>query len=208
MKPTEKEIEIAKSIVEDLIDVDFFDAVICDDDDRLYFWCLNHQNYLKNNGLTIHSGETKSCVLSDKLPNWVIKVGFVMEGNTEDFCTIEANNFTRAIEEGLEDFFAASYKLCSFPLPKKYSLRKVVTFFIQERAEPDEEKTSITCEEYTGSDENEDIDRLESLFTDCKYKVFCKLLEFIDNWGINDLHSGNFGYTKDGKVKIIDYSGY
>jgi hypothetical protein len=212
MKPTINEIEIAKKIVNDLIEHNFFDAIICEDCDGFYCWrdAKKQKNYLKEAGLSAHSGETKACIISDKLSNWVIKVGYTYsddEGRTTtDFCAIEAKNYKDAIDEGLEEFFAASYELCRVTPPEKYKYEEDIVFFIQEKAEPDDEKTSATCEKYTGSDCNDDFDRVESLFQG--NEKLDSLFEFIDDWNINDLHSGNFGYTKEGKVKIIDYSGY
>lgn len=207
MKPTINEIEIAKKIINGLIEHDFFDAIVCEDCENFGYWCDEHKNYIEKAHLELHCGETKGCIISDELPNWVIKVGFITE-DTEDYCAIEADNFIDVVKKGLEEFFAAIYEICDIPLPESFSFKRYVTFFMQEKAEPDEEKTSSTCSEYTGTDDNSDYDRLESLFEGYKNDDFEKLIEFIDDWHINDLHSGNFGYTKDGKVKIIDYSGY
>ena len=211
MKPTEKELEIAERIVNDLINHDFFEAVICRDNGTFCNWCDDNKDYLEDNGLALHCGETKACVLSSKLPNWVIKVGFVETDESEDYCAIEAGNYKSAIEEGLEKFFAAIYELGKWVLPEAYGLKRKITFFIQEKAEPDEELTSVTCEEYMDCDEDclEDLDRVESVFGGLKNcKELNRLFEFIKKWNINDLHTGNFGYTNCGDVKIIDFSGY
>ena len=125
---------------------------------------------------------------------------------TTDYCRIEAGNFKDAEEEGLGEYFAACYELCSIEPPSDYDYKGLVTFYIQERAESNSSKTSKTCEEYTGSDCNDDEDRVRSLFGESE-KIE-RLIEFLDDWNINDLHSGNFGYTVDGTPKIIDYSGY
>lgn len=37
---------------------------------------------------------------------------------------------------------------------------------------------------------------------------FLKLMDFIKNIGLNDLHMGNFGIMSDGRPVLIDYSGY
>ena len=225
MKPTINEIEIAKKIVNGLIDHNFFEAVISRGDESFYDWCDDNEDYLEGNGLSLHCGETKACVVSDKLVNWVIKVGFVEceDGhNTPDFCAAEAKNFADALKRGLEEFFAASYELCAVTPPENYDYKGDVRFYIQEKAMPDEDRTSSTCDNYMRSSKSEDDDdedcyydeycdyddedRLESLFRDnAKYD---ELTMFIHEFEINDLHSGNFGYTANGEVKIIDYSGY
>lgn len=210
MKPTINEIKKAKQIVNDLIKEDFFDAVICEDNDNFFDWCRNHKDFLEGH-IKVYCGETKACIISDELSNWVVKVGFTYNDeyrleNTTDFCAIEAKNYRDAVDEGLEEFFAASYELCRVAAPKEYNYEDDIIFFIQEKAVPDDEKTSATCEKYTGSDQNDDFDRIESLF--CGHKKLEELFRFIEDWDINDLHSGNFGYTADGKIKIIDYSGF
>lgn len=223
MKPTENEIKIAKEIVDELIENDFFYAIICEDNDNLWQWRMDNKAFLEERGLSVHCGETKACIVSKKLSNWVIKTSFVYYDEyghaTADFCAIEESNYRDAVEEGLEEFFAASYKLCTLEPPRtsEYCPKENITFYIQEKAEPDEEKTSTTCSDYMslnrdedededGCYEYDDYDRLESLFEGSK--KLSDLFDFIHDWNINDLHSGNFGYTSDGKVKIIDYSGY
>ena len=222
MKPTVNEIEIAKKIVNNLIENDFFRAIICEDNDNFYRWHEDYEDYLKEEGIAAYCGETKACIISDELPNWVIKTGFVYYedglGDTTDYCAIEEGNYRDAVEEGLGEFFAATYKLCTLTPGRMvdYTLEGNVSFFIQEKAAPDESKTSSTCENYVrknSEDYNEyeeyyyeDSDRLESLFEG--HKMLPELLEFVENWSINDLHEGNFGYTSDGTPKIIDFSGY
>lgn len=224
MKPTINEIEKAKQIVNDLIKEDFFDAIICEDNDGFFGWCCDHKDFLEGR-LKVYCGETKACIVSDELSNWVVKVGFNYKVDSyadkvTDFCAIEARNFEHAVVEGLEEFFAASYKLCELTPPEKYNFKDNISFFIQEKAVPDEEKTSSTCDSYMRSgrdseeeddedyydDDYDDDDRLESLFYGSK--KYDELTAFIHEFDINDLHSGNFGYTSDGKVKIIDYSGF
>ena len=217
MKPSTKEIEIAKKIVKILIGNDFSDALI--DEDTWVGWCDNHVRLLEENHLEGFCGVSKACIFSEELPNWVIKTGFTWDGEEDDddfdYCTIEARNYQDAIIEGVEKFFAASYELCTVTPSECKGLCNNIYFYIQEKAEPDEVKTSSTCERYINGDyedsepwyhDHTDTERLESLFGEDKN--FNKLLKFINEWQINDLHSGNFGYTKDGIAKIIDYSGY
>lgn len=209
MKPTLEENVIAQKIVNDFVDNDFFDAIISEDNESFYNWCDNHKDFLEGNGLECHCGETKACIISSKLSDWVIKVSFVYSDEEDDLCATEADYYEEAVEEELNEFFAATYEFYSLPLPEKFCLKRHIRFFLQEKAIPDEVKTSTTCEKYTGSDYNDDEDRIESLFGGLvKCEKLERLFEFIGKWEINDLHSGNFGYTAEGEVKIIDYSGY
>lgn len=225
MKPTINEIEIAKKIVNELLERKLFEAIISTDHDSFYNWCGRNEIYLDTHCIRTFCGETKLCIVPKELDNWVIKAGFVdcEDGyNTPDFCAAEANNFADASKRGLEEFFAASYELCAVTPPEIYGYKGDIHFYIQEKAMPDEDRTSSTCDSYmrgskSEDDDNEDCyydeyydyddeDRLESLFRDnAKYD---ELTMFIHEFEINDLHSGNFGYTANGEVKIIDYSGY
>ena len=214
MKPTINEIERAKKIVEGLVAHGFLDIVRKEDTCGIYKWSEDNSKFLKEEGIKTACGETKFCIIPDILPDWVIKVGcnYYDEdicSKITDFCHIELTNFESAVEEDLDEFFAAIYELCVID---------DVTFYIQERAAPDEEKTTDSCREYMGykdepdEDEEEyvdpnfdDYDRVESLFHGPKLE---ELFSFIDRWHINDLHEGNFGFTVSGVPKIIDYSGY
>ena len=224
MKPTINEIEIAKKIVKDLVARCLL-AVVVERDEGLGLaeWSTVNRFFLKEKGIVTRTGETKICLLSDELPNWVIKVGYTYPGASvedRDYCNIEADNYERAVEEGIDEFFAAIYELYEVTPPKEYGCNRNIVFYIQEKAEPDEEKTSSTCKDFLCSccdcencedceycnDDGDDYDRVESLFG--KTGRIDKLFAFINEYRINDLHSGNFGYTVDGKIKIIDYSGY
>lgn len=216
MKPTKEELTTALNIVDILLKNNFLDAIIDGDEDTFEEWCNNYCKLLCSNNLEGHCGVSKVCITAEDLPNWVIKTGFVSNDDELDYCAIEADNYQSAIEEGLEDFFAADYELYTVIPPKKYHFDRKIVFYIQERADPDEEKVSQTCYNYmSGSDEcdedeeeygYDDYDRLESLFAN-SYKMLDKLFAFVKEWDINDLHTGNFGYTPKGLVKIIDYSG-
>lgn len=220
MKPTLQEIEIGKRIIEDLIARGLLGVVVERDEGLgLAEWSTVNRFFLKEKGITTRTGETKICLLSDELPNWVIKVGYTYPGASvedRDYCSIEADNYERAVEEDVDEFFAAIYEIYEVCLPEEYGCNRNTVFYIQERAEPDEEKTSSTCHDFMCSCcsckdcdyccDGDDYDRLESLFG--KTGRLDELFAFINEYDINDLHSGNFGYTFDGRIKIIDYSGY
>lgn len=214
MKPTEQEIKIAKQIVKDLVDNDIFNAVISDGYDSFYDWWEENNQIFSKRGIEAFSGETKICFVCEELPGWVIKVGYtdacppsnLTEISGETYCDIEARNFLDAVNYELEDFFAAIYELEEVRPPESYDFNGTVTFYIQEEATPNEEKTSDTTWHHTLSEDNDDFDRIESLFEGANN--LDELFNFINVHNINDLHSGNFGYTHNGNVKIIDYSGY
>ena len=221
MKPTLQEIKIGERIVEDLVAHGLLEVVVeRDEGPDLAEWSTDNEVFLEEKGIVTRTGETKICLLSDELPDWVIKVGYTYPGASvedKDYCSIEADNYERAVEEGLDEFFAAIYEIYEVCLPEEYGCNRRAIFYIQERAEPNEEKTSSTCHDFLCSccsckncdycwEDGDDYDRLESLFGEMGR--LDKLFRFVKEYKVNDLHSGNFGYTKKGKVKIIDYSGY
>ena len=233
MKPTENEIRIAKNIVDMLMKNDIATAVIyhrdeydCWDND-IHEWACDKNALLEDEGIRIYHGETKACIISDELENWVIKVGFcypedVRDDYDKNFGELEESYYKQAEEKGLGDFFAATYHLCD---------RGDISFFIQERAENDEDVISDSFYNYESkiyhenADEDEaededyasscisdavdcmdDEDRIYAIFDD--YKGVSDLIDFCNENHINDLHEGNFGITKSGAHKIIDFSGY
>ena len=54
MKPTTNEIEMATKIVNDLVDHDFFEAILSRDNGFYFGWCDSHKDYLESNGLSLH----------------------------------------------------------------------------------------------------------------------------------------------------------
>ena len=122
-------------------------------------------------------------------------------------------NYQLAIDAGVEDAFAACYFLDRI---------EGYDFYIEELVCVDEDTTDSRCYDYASSlcEEEEDVDVDEVYYDLCDEERVCavfgameikrKLLEFIVNYGINDLHAGNFGY-RNGDLSepvIIDYSGY
>lgn len=70
------------------------------------------------------------------------------------------------------------------------------------------------CSDTMSNDDiNEMIDYTDGLFETLfsfyysTYTIDCALY-FIANYGVNDLHCANMGYDRNGKIKLIDYSGY
>lgn len=126
-----------------------------------------------------------------------------MRHNGGDYCELEVDNYKKAEEDGVSSFFA----------PTEYigTLYDTIPVYASERCVP------FSDVEYNG-----EIPDGENMFF--KFRVpntitqelkkqyqterLFALREFLDDNDIYDLHSGNWGYDKDGKLKIIDYSNY
>lgn len=238
MYPTTQEKEKALKVVEELFKHDFLDAISYHErrsyfSNELFFtdgfwdWDSEHSDFLKDIGARTHCGATKVCIDVKGL-DWVIKVGFlrttnptVKKDDVQDYCEREANNFKVVQKRHLEAFFAETYELGEVNGAK---------FYLQERVECDEDIIdSLLCtyveenpvgfgvfkESYGSEEEYSEAvmdsarwmgeeDKVNAILGGGHYE----LINFIDEFEINDLHSGNWGITSDGRMVIFDYSGY
>lgn len=167
--------------------------------------------------LSLDSGETKVVIIFDD-EDWVIKIPFDLTKTGtryDDFCRIEAKNYQRAIEESVERFFAPMYFLgnyefedgcCDFSCP----------IYIMEKVDVNEDVNSTYAKSnYKGDeDDYDDYDFsgedgaticLESSWT---VDETINLWDFLCEYDINDVHTGNIGLNFEGKYVICDYSGY
>lgn len=233
MKPTITDINWAMSVMNTLFSHGFHDAIIYHLDEYdsfygslgLYDWECHHSKVLNDLHVVLHNGETKVCIIGEN-DNWVIKVGFdrttspryVAREIAENFCKKEADYYAEACELGIEDCFAATYKIGEVDN---------TSIFLQEYAANREDDieglffdyASSTDDYYPDEDEDQDsrMDRLWSYVRgmDDEERIFAVLgenntqvLDFIFSHEINDLHQANWGVTNDGRCVMIDYSGY
>lgn len=205
MKPTLEEIEFATATMNKLFShYNFTEAITLYHNGYgyvagLYKWRKNFGQALLNEGFSFHAGETKVCIIVPSF-NWVIKVG--IKPCHFDYCAKEAKNFQNAKEWGLSDFFAATYNIGEV---RGWSI------YLQEYAAPDEDAVTSALRTWTGdthlmSDDGfDDEDRVRAVFG---ADYGSDIIDFICENRINDLHSGNFGVTRDGRIVIFDFSGY
>lgn len=170
-------------------------------------WCLE---MIRNTNLKISHGCTKIAVdFGDD--DWVLKIPY---GGC-DFCRDEAENFALIRREHLKKFFAP----CFF-----YGVIRRIPIYLQRKVEKNAEAVSGDCYTYafaqierqpTQSDEEYSEEVAD--YVDCDMEDADvvsavigwdeRLLDFIAERGINDLHQGNFGFLNNEAV-IFDYSGY
>ena len=224
MYPTANEIRIAIDVLSGLIDEGFIKGLSYKENPHGYYvkeiyeWCENHEDYFAEKHLFLTFGESKVCVVADVLKNWVIKVDFNKRADPfygpdyPSMCQIEANNYKCACARGIEGYFAATYAMGSV---------NGLNYFLQERVIVDEEAISSSFQEYccVGDEDEEDMneiymricdmdddERLKAIFGEDEGAR--ELVDFVDEFEINDLHEGNYGIRKDGSIVIIDFSGY
>ena len=198
-------------------------------------WAYAEGNYFRSNyGLHFYRGETKGCIVDFNRQEWVIKVPFDRstnprlrrneDGTSINYCALEAEKYAKACAEGIEECFAAIYEVGEI---------NGVKFYLQEFANVDEDSTTDSFYEYASEqvekyfsrdeedednerhfvdeiwdciDDMDDEERVSAVFNG--HKNIRKIRNFINDEEINDLHSGNWGFTNDGREVIIDYSGY
>ena len=224
MKPTEKEINIALNIVDALCAEGLKNELVYSGHGN---WVENEgEKIMKDMGIRYNYGATKFVLVCDDLENWVIKLSyevsksFIEETGISNFCAREAENYEAACKKGLEQFFAATYKVGTI---------QDVDVFLQERVDPDNELFYTYLEEYVDERYSEcdreaedywnmveedifnleDGEKLEAVFRqDFTVEEIIELIEFCEDYDINDLNECNYGVTPDKRNVIIDFSGY
>lgn len=204
--PTDYEIEIAKTLVEALVEYGLTDHLASRGSNATSSWFLD--NDLGELGFWGSGGATKVCIGHVDLKGWVIKVGYT--DTRFDHATIEYNNYCLAEKASLTEFFPTTVYLGDFCGR---------AFYIQEEAECDEDVISsswLDCllsryekigEDYDCENLWDEIDAMDD--EEKAYLTFenHSLCDFLIEHDIGDLHEGNFGYI-DGRMVIVDFGGY
>ena len=129
----------------------------------------------------------------------------------KDYCDKEAIIYDEAVDAGVEEFFAktelAGYAGCGRPL---YKSERVFEYMSEETAnirskEPSQKaknsaNNSCYCVLPFGW-----LARAYDYYGEEKVE---KLIAFLDEFDIRDLHDGNIGFRKNGAPVLLDYSGY
>ena len=135
--------------------------------------------------------------------------------NGNDYCKLEQDLFFATFSYGIDDMFAGTY--LSFTVDGKYPV------YISKRAD-DCYYDEIYCDEPYDKEIVNSVEALQQKYygeymsfpEELQLKVCAdwgpekldKLLDFIKTFGISDFHAANFGKNKDGKIILIDYSGF
>lgn len=211
MKPTAFELANINHIIDRLIEANV--EKIYNGEIRLREWEDRYSIETKM-PMYIDNGCTKAVFIIDDLPNWVIKIPY---STKTDFCKIETQVYELATKEGLEDNFAATYHVSTRGSMEFYIQEKVhcdcgrITDLLIEYFESVMDPEDYNSEEEYQSEVNDranygltDIEAIQALFYDPDPMI--KFLIYQNN--INDFHSGNFGIRSDGKVILVDFSGF
>jgi hypothetical protein len=226
MKPTLKDKEEALDLIRYLLSFNFQDAITYkkyNDDEyaELMFeeWRDTHRSILNSLDIELERGASKVCILTPN-KDWIIKVNIDRSAKKFNsginYCKTEYDNYRSAIEEGFGDYFAVM-DFCG--------IVDGIEVYLQERAELDEYSFESSMHKYVSScypedqypDEDKREELIESAMFDCDIEDYVTaflgsdtdyLIEFLYEHEINDLHYGNWGYARDGRIIMIDYSGF
>ena len=167
---------------------------------------------LEKKGLYCTNGLTKAVLVFDEL-DWVVKIPFHVDysrsdgGSITDYCERERFVYEQAKERGVAELFAESYFLMEFCGRPIYIMRKVEDN--KEKISTDLYDKAISEGYEVDFEYMEPEEQVEELFY---YYYEDYLLQeyfaFCEDYGVNDVHTGNIGYDESGKPVVIDYSGY
>lgn len=146
---TEKDKDWAIDLLNRLFDRDFYDAISYHEIKAgghsyyhigMYDWIDKNRCFMNDNNIHICNGEDKICIIQ-KDSNWVIKMSFDCSTNPyyadikrKNPCVREAEYYSKACNNNLDEFFAATYELGQY---------RGVPVILQEYAAEDE---GLFCE--------------------------------------------------------------
>lgn len=144
---------------------------------------------------SIHCGMSRSVLVSEDY-NFVVKTSWDWDGICE--CKEEMQIYARAVANGVNNYFAKCYgcfemgELMFFVFEQVPYIEQVEEFIPWDR-ELDREFYSTNLYR-------------TSAFLKTR-KTALKLLSFLEENGVGDLHEGNFGYSESkGHIVITDYT--
>ena len=131
-----------------------------------------------------------------------------------DYCALEADVYDEAVMEDIEKMFAETrfvgYTKDRTPL---YASERIVTFMFDDdkiKKASNEGRSKLEKMRKDGTPLSCRIDgNWLANAIDCYGEEYVeRTLQFLHDKGIDDFHSGNMGYRKDGTPCFIDYSGF
>ena len=213
-----------RALAAELFEHNFKQAITCRIDKDGYpryqvrRWEEEHLEDMEEMGVELFCGATR-VVISSCDDDWVLKFDIQHPDHTCSYNEREAENFKKACEAGLDEYFAAMYYIGEVCGVKVYAQEKVnmdedkvsdewtnylVSCGDYDECETDEEKYEAASYDTYNMDQDERVYAM--LGSGCESdKVIC----FLDDNSINDLHAANWGY-RNGNLEpvMVDYAGF
>lgn len=203
-----------------------------------YIWCEDKDDDCGDCDYQVFSNEcgadwyecgvSKICLFYENLKDWVIKVpilgyyyneedeyvDFTHSGGDKpnDYCSIEAEYCFQADKYGLGECFAKTYYICTL---------QGIDFYCSEKIEePFYSRSSNACSDFSYISARDlincygkynsplNLDQLQFFIDSYGYELSEKLMQFLIDFDIQDLHNGNIGFDTVNNVKIIDCAGW
>lgn len=178
----------------------------------------------------IEHGASKIVLFYSEFPDIVVKIPFCgeyiededsykdFEGSNRFFPIDEDNNYCagevyiaqQAVIRGFEDMFAMTYYLCDIDNTPIYISEKVPNSWWTNRNWKNKHYSLKVADNIYSQIQDFILTKdVIATFVDVygKEKTY-NFISFLFDYKISDLHNNNIGFTKDLKVKLIDYSGF
>lgn len=216
-----EKIDIEEQIMEALKNCNFDD--LDDNEDDFYFKVVEPFKEKYHGQVSYATGATKGVLIFNDY-NFVIKIPFRYDSNYDDsqfcgancdcgwdYCEVEASLFSSAEDDHIEECFAKSEfigEVDGYPIYKQEmatiyaSSDKTTT---SSHTKEDEEKVENICD--TDNYDCFNTNWLSDVFAYFGEEKFYKLMNFIRDYDIKDLHSNNLGYIGM-KPVLVDYSSF
>lgn len=147
-------------------------------------------------GYEVYTGLRRACFIGSD---------FVLKVDTTSYtdCEREVKNYSLAKDANLDCYFAECDFLCEYSGVKFYIMEKCKV-----NSEASEEKIMDTFSNKieAGYEADDLTPHLVAFGKD--REEFHKLIDFLDDNDINDLHTGNIGVNSNGRYVFTDYAGY
>lgn len=129
--------------------------------------------------------------------------------NLWDYCETEAEYYNIAYFSHVDECFAGTEYLCKIQNHPIYISEKIEFVLSDNRGTiKPSDKAFCTANKWTVNSEY-GLQKAMPYFIDAYgEEKASEFLRFLNNNPIEDFHSGNFGFDKNGKIKLIDYSGW
>lgn len=206
--------EFIISVLNSFFDKGFKEAFLNEKVNRWY--SDNKEDFFETGIDFIFNGTSKYVIEFEEIPECVIKIS--RKGLEHDYCKIEADNFKKAVNLGLDCYFARTEVFTEIEDVVFYIQEKVTCDVYEIESEMYNYADQICVESRELMEEDEYNDLLWEMIQDfdCETSlnaVFGEsyetqlLIDFCGENRINDLHQGNFGYKNEFPV-IIDFCGF
>ena len=192
-------------------------------DDFGYEDCNNWENFTYNGynkgreeiAFTVHNGASRGVLIFDDF-DWVIKFNFLDEADLRyNFCEGEVSLYKQAVKDGMQKYFAETWKAGEFHGRTFYVMRRAETCETNDNVCTDmnsgiydSDPDYICCDRVVGDMTEEDEANIVNFFGNYyEKKEILGLLDYCGKVGIFDIYDGNVGYIDEDPV-FIDYAGY